>query len=62
MPRAAREKSESGIYHVMLRGVNKQQIFEDKEDYKKFIQVLQDCKEISKFGQDRGRFETTEKV
>ena len=49
MPRAAREKSESGIYHVMLRGVNKQQIFEDKEDYKKFIQVLQDCKEISKF-------------
>ncbi len=49
MPRAAREKSESGIYHVMLRGVNKQQIFEEKEDYEKFIQILEDCKEISKF-------------
>lgn len=49
MPRAAREKSESGIYHVMLRGVNKQQIFEEKEDYEKFIQFLEDCKEISKF-------------
>ena len=49
MPRAAREKSESGIYHVMLRGVNKQQIFEETEDYKKFIQILKECKEISKF-------------
>ena len=33
MPRQARKKSESGIYHVMLRGINQQQIFEDKEDY-----------------------------
>lgn len=49
MPRAAREKSESGIYHVMLRGVNKQQIFEEQEDYEKFIQILEDCKKISKF-------------
>lgn len=49
MPRAAREKTDSGIYHVMLRGVNKQQIFEDKEDYEKFIQILWDCKGISKF-------------
>ena len=49
MPRAAREKSESGIYHIMLRGVNKQQIFEEKEDYEKFIQILKECKEISKF-------------
>ncbi len=49
MPRVAREKSESGIYHVMLRGVNKQQIFEETEDYEKFIQVLEECKEISKF-------------
>ena len=27
MPRQARKKSESGIYHVMLRGINQQQIF-----------------------------------
>ena len=49
MPRAARTKSESGIYHVMLRGVNKQQIFEEKEDYERFIHILEDCKKISEF-------------
>jgi hypothetical protein len=27
MPRQARKKSESGIYHIMLRGINQQQIF-----------------------------------
>ena len=32
MPRQARKKSESGIYHIMLRGINRQQIFEDDED------------------------------
>ena len=49
MPRQARKKSESGIYHVMLRGINRQQIFEDEEDFQKFISVLKDCKAISEF-------------
>lgn len=49
MPRKARMKSESGIYHVMLRGINQQQIFEDEEDCEKFIQVLKECKAISGF-------------
>ena len=49
MPRTARIKSESGIYHIMLRGINQQQIFEDEEDYEKFIQILGSCKIISKF-------------
>lgn len=49
MPRQARAKSETGIYHVMLRGVNHQQIFEDSEDCNKFLQTLQDCKKISAF-------------
>jgi REP element-mobilizing transposase RayT len=31
MPRAARKKSSTGIYHIVLRGINKQQIFEDDE-------------------------------
>lgn len=47
MPRRAREKGESGIYHAMLRGINKQTIFEDEEDFEKFEQVLRDCKKIS---------------
>ena len=48
MPRTAREKSESGIYHIMLRGINQQNIFEDEEDNKKFIDILERYKtEIS---------------
>lgn len=49
MPRQARIKSESGIYHIMLRGINQQQIFEDTEDYEKFLDILKDCKEICEF-------------
>lgn len=49
MPRQARRQSESGIYHVMLRGINRQQIFEDEEDIQKFISVLKECKAISEF-------------
>ena len=49
MPRQARKKSESGIYHIMLRGINKQQIFEDEEDFQKFIQVLKECKAVSEY-------------
>lgn len=40
MPRTARKKSQSQIYHVMLRGINKQQIFFDKEDNEYFIGLL----------------------
>lgn len=49
MPRQARKKSKTGIYHIMLRGINQQQIFEDNEDYNKFLQVLKDSKAISEF-------------
>ena len=49
MPRQARKKSDSGIYHIMLRGVNNQQIFEEREDYEKFISILKTCKSICEF-------------
>ncbi len=39
MPRKNREKSVTGIYHVMLRGINRQDIFEDDEDYRRFMGV-----------------------
>jgi hypothetical protein len=32
MPKGARKKSESGIYHIVLRGINKQTLFYDEED------------------------------
>ncbi len=40
MPRTARKRSDTGTYHVMLRGINRQTIFEDNEDYEKFLQRL----------------------
>jgi len=49
MPRQARVKSETGIYHIMLRGINQQQIFEDEEDNLKFIQILKDYKILCKY-------------
>ena len=45
MPRQARKKSNSGIYHIMLRGINRQQIFEDDEDRARFLETLQIYKE-----------------
>ncbi len=44
MPRNARKKSESGIYHIMFRGINRQQVFEDEEDNRFFLQVLREYK------------------
>ena len=47
MPRQARRKSESGIYHIMLRGINRQVIFEDDEDSQHFLETLKNYKAIS---------------
>jgi len=46
MPRGSRIKSESGIYHIMLRGINRQIIFEDEEDNEKFIEIIKEYKEL----------------
>ena len=40
MPRRIRKISGTGIYHVMLRGINRQDIFEDDEDYLQMIGLL----------------------
>ena len=49
MARAARQRSETGIYHVMLRGVNRQSIFEEPADYRRFLEVIASCKEVGEF-------------
>ena len=43
MPRSARKKSESGIYHVVMRGVGRQLIFEDDFDCQTFLQIVRRC-------------------
>ena len=40
MSRKSRLASETCIYHVMLRGINKQTIFESDNDFWKFIRLL----------------------
>jgi putative transposase len=47
MARTARKKSNSGIYHIIMRGINRQTIFEDEEDCAQFIEALQRYKEKS---------------
>jgi REP element-mobilizing transposase RayT len=49
MPRNARVRSKSKIYHVIVRGVNRQDIFSDDVDREKFLQILYECKELSGF-------------
>ncbi|MFZ3588983.1 transposase [Bacillus sp. DJP31] len=49
MPRVARRKSISGIYHVILRGINKQTIFEDDEDKGRFLETLKKYKELCNY-------------
>ncbi|SNS30799.1 hypothetical protein SAMN05446037_1007138 [Anaerovirgula multivorans] len=39
MTRQARKKSKTGIYHIMARENNRQNIFEDDEDCVKFIEI-----------------------
>ncbi|WP_234987248.1 REP-associated tyrosine transposase [Bacillus sinesaloumensis] len=44
MPRAARIKSKTGVYHLMLRGANRQEIFHDEEDWRMFLEILKKYK------------------
>ncbi|MGI6622752.1 MAG: transposase [Acetivibrionales bacterium] len=47
MPRIPRKISDSGVYHIMVRGINKQDIFQDKEDRIIFLKKLKAVKERS---------------
>ena len=49
MPRKSREKSISGIYHCILRGINKQDIFFEDQDYFKFLKILKKTKDLYQY-------------
>ncbi|GGH76020.1 REP element-mobilizing transposase RayT [Pullulanibacillus pueri] len=49
MPRKPRRKSRNGIYHIVLRGVNKQTIFEDDEDKIRFLDTVRRYKKTCKY-------------
>ncbi len=42
MPRKSRHGSQSGFIHVIVRGIGKQILFEDKSDYRYFLSILKD--------------------
>lgn len=46
MPRFARQTSESKIYHLIWRGVNRQKIFSSPNDYMSFVAKLKKYAEI----------------
>lgn len=45
MPRKSRKKSATDIYHIIMRGINRQVIFEDSGEYSRFLHTLQKYKE-----------------
>ena len=49
MPRGPRKKIKNGIYHCILRGINKQDIFFDNQDYFKFLKILKKSKQLFQF-------------
>ncbi|WP_326911177.1 REP-associated tyrosine transposase [Sedimentibacter sp. MB31-C6] len=49
MPRQARTKSSTGIYHIMTRGINREQIFKGDLDKRKIIEILKNTKEEIEF-------------
>lgn len=49
MVRTARGKSGSGIYHVMLRGINRQIIFDKDKDRERFLETISSYKEMCKY-------------
>ncbi len=47
MTRQPRRPSETGVHHVMLRGVNRDVIFLEDEDFEHFLRALHDTKTAS---------------
>lgn len=41
MPRTPRRKSRSGIYHVIIRGVNRRELFHGEQDRLRFLETLE---------------------
>lgn len=47
--RGPRERSRSGVYHIILRGINRQDIFYDDDDYQRFKETVHQMKAEEQF-------------
>ena len=45
MPRTARIAPKEHVYHVLTRGNNRQDVFEDEGDFRKYLELLLHYKE-----------------
>ena len=53
MPRKSRIQSGTGVYHVMMRGINRQRIFEDTEDHYTLLQCLSDGQQMQRLDKEQ---------
>jgi len=44
MPRKKRQESESGVYHWIIRGMNKKDLFHEADDYERILSLLLEYK------------------
>lgn len=49
MPRKPRQHSALNIYHVVIKGLNSQRLFEERNDYLKYLEILKLHKESCDF-------------
>jgi len=49
MARQARTKSSTGIYHVIIRGINRQDILHDEEDHQRLLETIERVKTSAGF-------------
>ena len=49
MPRTARKQSQTGIFHILLRGDGQQKIFREDEDRLKFLSILREYQPVCRF-------------
>ena len=49
MPRTARIAPKEYVYHILTRGNNREDVFKDEKDYKKYIEILRRYKEKYNF-------------
>ena len=49
MPRKARTLSCSGLYHVVLRGIGRQILFEEAQDFQQFLEILKQVRQLEHF-------------
>ena len=49
MSREARKLSKSGFYHIVFRGINHQNIFEEEQDFEYMLEILKNLKQEMRF-------------